>query len=192
MLVSGPAQVLTADSDPIFPAGHFNFGYIDSDAYTGSITYAPVDSSGGFWSWTSPGYTIGSGNFTPTKVTGIADTGTSLFLLPSSLVEAYYNVVSGAKYDNSQGGYTLPCSSAAPGFSFGVNDANILITVPGEYIKYAPVTSSGRTCYGGLQSDSGIGFSIFGDVALKAAFVVFDGGKQQLGWAPKKLNLTSG
>ena len=107
------------------------------------------------------------------------------------MVEAYYNSVSGAKYDNNQGGYTLPCSGAAPGFSFGVNDANTMITVPSEYIKYAPTTSSGKTCYGGIQSDSGIGFSIYGDVALKAAFLVFDSGRQRLGWEPKKLNLTS-
>jgi aspergillopepsin I len=59
--------------------------------------------------------------------------------------------------------------------------------VPGDYIKYAPTGSSGKTCYGGIQPDTGLGFSIFGDVALKAAFVVFDGGNQQLGWATKTL-----
>lgn len=168
-------------------AGRYNFGYVDTAAYTGNIFYAPVDNSGGFWEWTSAGYAIGNGSFKDTTIQGIADTGTSLFLLPSSVVSAYYGGVSGAKYDNNQGGYTLPCSGSAPDFFFAVGSAQELITVPGDYIKYAPTGSSGKTCYGGIQSDSGIGFSIWGDVALKAAFVVFDGGNSRLGWAPKTL-----
>ncbi len=54
-------------------------------------------------------------------------------------------------------------------------------------MNYAPVDDSGSACFGGLQSDQGIGTSIWGDVALKSAFVVFDGGKKQLGWATKNL-----
>jgi hypothetical protein len=50
-------------------------------------------------------------------------------------------------------------------------------------INFAPV--DGNTCFGGLQSDDGIGFSIFGDVAIKAALVVFDLGNKRLGWAQK-------
>ena len=172
----------------ILAAGHYNFGYIDPKAYTGNITYTPVNSSGGFWQWTSSGYAVGNGTFKNTAVQGIADTGTSLFLLPTSVVSAYYDEVSGAKYDSSQGGYTVPCSGNVPDFLFGVGDGPAMIAVPGDYIKYAPTGSSSKTCYGGLQSDSGIGFSIWGDVALKAAFVVFDGGNTRLGWAPKTLS----
>ncbi|KAG7293695.1 hypothetical protein NEMBOFW57_003751 [Staphylotrichum longicolle] len=181
------APVFTADLKANAP-GHYNFGYIDPKAYTGNITYTPVDNSGGFWQWTSSGYAVGNGTFKTTAVQGIADTGTSLFLLPTSVVSAYYDEVSGAKYDSSQGGYTVPCSGVVPDFSFGVGDGPALITVPGEYIKYTPTGSSGKTCYGGIQSDSSIGFSIWGDVALKAAFVVFDGGNTRLGWAPKSLS----
>jgi aspergillopepsin I len=168
-------------------AGHYNFGYIDSAAYTGTITYTPVDNSQGFWAWTSSGYAIGSGSFKNTSSQGIADTGTSLLLLPSSVVTAYYSQITGAYYDVTQGGYTLSCSGTPPDFSFGVGDEGARITVPGKYIRYAPTSSSGLTCFGGIQADTGIGFSIYGDVALKAAFVVFDAGKQQLGWASKSL-----
>lgn len=51
----------------------------------------------------------------------------------------------------------------------------------------APVSSS--QCYGGLQSSSGLGINIFGDVALKSAYVVFDNnnGQPRIGWASKDL-----
>ncbi|KAL2259309.1 hypothetical protein VTK26DRAFT_7063 [Humicola hyalothermophila] len=180
------APLFTADLKSGKP-GHYNFGYIDSKAYTGNITYVPVDNSEGFWAWTSPGYAIGSGQFKSSTFKGITDTGTSLFLLPSSVVSAYYAQVSGAKYDTSNAGYTVPCSGEVPDFKFGVGNNGATITVPGEYIRYAPTGASGRTCFGGIQVNSDIGFSIFGDVALKAAFVVFDSGNQRLGWASKPL-----
>ncbi|EFZ04356.1 peptidase A1family protein [Metarhizium robertsii] len=165
--------------------GKYNFGYIDSTAYTGSIAYTPVDSSQGFWGFTSRGYAVGGGSLNTASTSGIADTGTTLLLLPSSIVSAYYAKVSGARYDSSQGGYTFACSQSLPSFSFGVSGATV--TVPGAYLNYAPTDSTGRTCFGGLQSSSGIGINIFGDVALKSAFVVFDGGNNRLGWAAKAL-----
>lgn len=38
-----------------------------------------------------------------------------------------------------------------------------------------------------MQSDSSIGLSIFGDIALKAGYVVFDGAEGRVGWAQKTL-----
>lgn len=145
-----------------------------------------MDNSQGFWTFTSSGYGVGTNNFTSTEIVGIADTGTTLLLLPSNIVKAYYSGVSGAKYDNTQGGYVFPCSTKLPTFTFGVGEARIAI--PGSYTNFAPIDSTGATCFGGIQDDTGIGFSIFGDVALKAAFVVFDAGETQLGWASKKLS----
>jgi hypothetical protein len=116
-------------------------------------------------------------------LTGIADTGTTLLLLDDSVVTAYYDQVSGASYSSTDGGYTFDCSADLPDFSFAVGSGTI--TVPGKYINFGSATSG---CFGGIQSDSGIGFSIFGDIALKAAFVVFDGANTQLGWAAKSLD----
>ncbi|KAI1394459.1 endothiapepsin [Hypoxylon trugodes] len=170
-------------------AGTYDFGVIDSSKYTGDITYTDVDSSQGFWSFTATSASVGSGrNNTVLKASGfsgIADTGTTLALFPDSVVTAYYKQVTGAKLDNTQGGYVFPCTTTPPDFTFGVEDATI--TIPGKYINYAPVDESGSSCFGGIQTDEGIGFSIFGDVALKAAFVVFDNSKgtPRLGWAAK-------
>ncbi|KAK0624558.1 secreted aspartic proteinase precursor [Bombardia bombarda] len=178
------SPVFTADLKAGKP-GKYNFGYIDTAAYTGAITYTTVDSSQGFWTFTSTGYGVGTAAFKSTSISGIADTGTTLLLLPSTVVTAYYKAVSGAKYDSSQGGYVFSCSATLPNFVIGIGSARI--TVPGSYINYAPVDSTGSSCFGGIQSDSGIGFAIYGDVALKAAFVVFDGGNTRLGWAAKTL-----
>lgn len=106
-------------------------------------------------------------------------------LLPTDVVSAYYAAIKTSSYDRVNGGYVFPCDTDLPDFSFGVGKA--MVTVPGSYINYAPVDSANSSCYGGIQDDSGIGFAIFGDVALKASFVVFDGENEQLGWASKKL-----
>ncbi|KAI1869192.1 uncharacterized protein JN550_005822 [Neoarthrinium moseri] len=129
----------------------------------------------------------GSSSAAATTLTGIADTGTTLALLPQSVCEEYYAQVSGASYSSSIGGYVFSCDATTPSFSYTVGD--VTIAIPGDYINYSPVDSSGSKCYGGIQPDSDIGFSIFGDVALKAAFVVFkdDGNTPQIGFAAKTL-----
>lgn len=167
-------------------AGTYNFGFIDTSAYTGSITYTSVSTRQGFWEWTSTGYAVGSGSFTSTSIDGIADTGTTLLYLPAAVVKAYWAQVSGSSSSSSVGGYIFPCSATLPSFTFGVGTARIVI--PGTYIDFGPISTGSSTCFGGIQSSAGIGINIFGDVALKAAFVVFDGTSStapRLGWASK-------
>lgn len=152
--------------------GSYIFGSIPDGA--SNVVYAPVDNSQGFWQF-STSSDIG-GNFK-----AIADTGTTLLLASDDLVKAYYQKVPGATNDQQQGGYIFDCSSELPDFSFSVGSGKI--TIPGTLINYA--TASGSKCFGGIQSSGGLDFAIFGDIALKAAYVVFDGGKNQLGWAQK-------
>ncbi|KAI0190702.1 secreted aspartic proteinase precursor [Xylaria flabelliformis] len=163
-------------------AGAYDFGFIDTSRTTSAVTYTSVSTSQGFWEFVSTGYAVGSGSFKSTSIDGIADTGTTLLYLPSTIVSAYYAQVSGSKNDANAGGYTFPCSANLPTFTFGVGSARIVI--PGSYINYAPYT--GSTCFGGIQSSSGIGINIFGDVALKAAYVIFDS-TPRLGFASKSL-----
>jgi aspergillopepsin I len=122
-------------------------------------------------------------SLTSASITGIADTGTTLLMLPEAVVTAYYSQVDGAQDSEQEGGYVFSCDATLPDFTFAVGDGQI--TIPGKFINWAPVDTSNQTCYGGLQSDADIGISIFGDIALKAAFVVFDGGNKRLGWAAK-------
>lgn len=116
--------------------------------------------------WTSTGYSVGSG--------------------PNAIVTEYYKQIPGSSNSRIYGGYVFPCSTAVPSFTFGVGSAKI--TIPGKFIDYGRVTSGSSSCFGGIQSSSRLGINIFGDVALKAAFVVFDGqDKPTIGWADKKL-----
>lgn len=145
-----------------------------------------MNTNPGYWTWTSTGYKIGSGSFTSSSIEGIADTGTTLLYLPTKIVTAYYKQVKGSSNSNTYGGYILPCSATLPSFTFGVGSARI--TIPGTFINYGPVEDGSSTCYGGIQSSDGIGINIFGDVALKSAYVVFNGGSSPtLGWASKNL-----
>ena len=136
-----PSPVFTANLKKGTP-GNYNFGYIDSSEYTGSITYVNVKTSNGFWEFTGNGYAVGSGAFTSSSIDAIADTGTTLLYLPQAAVTAYYAKVSGAKYNSAQGGYTFACSTTLPSITLGIGSGKF--TVPGSYINYAPVSGSSK------------------------------------------------
>ena len=178
------APLFTADLQKGQP-GTYGFGAIDDSAHTGDITYVDVDNSNGFWGFSADGYSVNgqSGG----EISGaIADTGTTLLLVDDSVVSDYYSGVDGAQNDQSQGGYTYPCSTTLPDITFTIGGYDAV--VPGSYVNYAPTDDSGTTCFGGIQSNSGIGFSIFGDIFLKSQFVVFNGDTSpQLGFAAKPL-----
>jgi len=180
--LSLPSPVFTANLKK-GAVGNYNFGYIDSSEYTGSITYTTVNTANGFWEFTGSGYAVGSGSFVSSSIDGIADTGTTLLYLPTAAVKAYYAKVSGASYNSAQGGYIFSCSATLPSLTLGIGSYRAV--VPGTYLNYAPVSST--KCFGGVQENTGIGFSIYGDIFLKSQFVVFKGPltSPQLGFAAK-------
>ncbi|KAJ5587495.1 uncharacterized protein N7459_003260 [Penicillium hispanicum] len=161
--------------------GSYDFGYIDKSKYTGSLTYADVDNSQGFWSFTADGYKVGSTS--GDSIQGIADTGTTLLLLDDDVVSAYYKQVDGAENNSEAGGYTFDCDAKLPDFTVTIGSYDAVVS--GDLINYAPVSSGSSTCFGGIQSNSGVGFSIFGDIFLKSQYVVFDSNGPRLGFAPQ-------
>jgi hypothetical protein len=159
--------------------GTYNFRCIDSTAYTGTITYTPA--SRGLWEFTASGYKLGSAAFVNTSIDAIADTGTTLLLLPSPVVPGAQ--VQSAYLDPSLAAYIYPCSSTLPNFTFGIGSYRGV--VPEAYMDHGPVNSD--WCYGGIQNQDSSPFSVFGDVLLKAQFVVFDAGNVQTGFAAKTM-----
>lgn len=182
-----PLAVMGADLK-YHAAGAYDFGFIDAARHTGSVTYTPIDNSQGFWMFTPTGYSVGTASVRSpgaTVMTGIADTGTTLMLVDSTIVTAYYAQVTGSSYNNAQGGYVFPCTAKLPDFTLVVNGYKAV--VPGKYMNYAPTTAAGTTCYGGLQANTGVGFSIYGDVFLKSQYVIFDRSQStpRIGFAPQ-------
>ncbi|KAK6072571.1 Endothiapepsin [Seiridium cupressi] len=158
-----------------------------TDAFGGFFRRSPKKHSSSSSSGKASSSSSSGSASSSTTLTGIADTGTTLALLPQSVCEEYYSAVSGASYSSSVGGYVFSCDADLPEFSYVVGD--VTVTIPADYLNYSPVDTAGTQCYGGIQPDTDVGFSIFGDVALKAAFVVFkdDGTTPQLGFASKDL-----
>ncbi|KAL8770398.1 MAG: hypothetical protein Q9209_003824 [Squamulea sp. 1 TL-2023] len=111
-------------------------------------------------------------------------TGTTLLYLPDVIAGDYYASVNGANNDEQPGGYVYPCNADLPDISFKIGSYTAVVS--GSCVTYAPVDDSGKTCFGGIQSSTGIGINIFGDIFLKSQFVVFQGGDNpQLGFASK-------
>ncbi|KAH8887279.1 eukaryotic aspartyl protease [Thozetella sp. PMI_491] len=164
-------------------SGSYDFGFINPAVNTSSLANTTVDSSQGFWGFTASGYQIGSGEVSNISLTGIADTGTTLLYLPVAVVQAYYSNIAGAADSSNNGGWVFPCNAALPSFTYRIGNTGF--TIPDKYLNYAPIGDG--TCFGGIQDDSSIGFSIFGDIALKAAYIVFDGSVPQLRWGAKTL-----
>jgi len=150
-------------------AGSYDFGYIDASKYTGSITYAPVTASRGYWSFSISGYSVGS-NASTIAYSVIADTGTTLIYMPNDVVAAYYAQVPGSQNLRAAGGYIFPCAATLPDMSFMIS--GYAAVVPGSFFNYSPYGET--TCFGGLQSSAGVGINILGDIFLKSQFVVFD------------------
>ncbi|KAH7063552.1 aspartic endopeptidase Pep1/aspergillopepsin F, partial [Macrophomina phaseolina] len=151
-------------------AGEYHFGYTDGSQYTGEIAYTDVNSSTGYWEFTSSGFAVGNGSVNSTSLNAIADTGTTLLLLPDDVVAAYYDQVTDSQYQPILGGWMFPCGTELPDFTLVIGGEER--TVPGSYLEYTGAIAI--FCFGGIQSNSGLDFSVIGDVFLKSQYVIFD------------------
>lgn len=174
---------------PVFTAtlkrravGTYDFGYIDKAKYRGDIMWAPIKGAKGFWDFDTTGFSINNGPMIPAAVTGIADTGTSLWYMPKAVVDPYWESVTGAQYNQLQGGWVFPCSTKLPDIGIWIGDKHV--TVPGANMNYQQISIT--TCFGGLQRNERMPFAIFGDCFMKGLFVAFEapqGAPHRIGFA---------
>ncbi|KAI0442717.1 aspartic peptidase domain-containing protein [Xylaria telfairii] len=183
-------NVMSSLAEPLFTAdlraganGAYEFGRIDTSKFTGDMTFVDIDNSQGFWQFTSDSFSVDGGK-AQTSVAGnqaIADTGTTLLLADPAVATAYYGQVQGAKNDQQQGGFTIPCNAKLPDLQLAVGDS--MATIKGADLSFAPVDQAGQTCFGGLQAGQSGGLQVYGDIFFKSNFVVFNGGNNTLGFA---------
>lgn len=181
-------NVFTVDLKHNAP-GTYDFGFIDPSKHTGDIVYTSINNAQGFWEFTGTGYGVGN-NFKQQSIDAIADTGTTLLLMDDAIVADYYSNVQGATNSQQQGGYVFDCSTTLPDFSLGIGAGKAVI--PGSLMSLGAVSQGSSQCFGGIQSNSGIGLSIYGDIFLKAVLAVFDADNNQFGYAPKNTGAGSG
>ncbi|KAG9248141.1 aspartic peptidase domain-containing protein [Calycina marina] len=162
-------------------AGAYEFGTIDATRFNGNMVWAAVNTTNGFWQFSSQSFSVAGSNGTITEGQAIADTGTSLMLANAAVINGYYSMVSGAVSDAQVGGVTFPCNTTLPDLQIDVGGN--MATVRGDDLNFAPVDAAGTTCFGGLQViDSDL--QIYGDIMFKSQFVAFNGANNSLGFAP--------
>jgi hypothetical protein len=149
-------------NDPDKGQSFYTFGYIDQPTLqaAGVTTpyYTPLvnQTTRGFWEFASTtatvnGTTIQRENQQTGGNSAIADTGTTLALVDDTLCKAIYAAIPGAKYDNTQQGWTLPSNTTEanlPVVQLAVGDQ--LFTIQKEDLLFAEAESG--TTYGGIQS----------------------------------------
>ncbi|KAJ1304079.1 hypothetical protein OPQ81_008483 [Rhizoctonia solani] len=167
--------------DPIFTVkldkhdsrGFYTFGYINKNVHSSKIYWQEVITDNGWWEVVSPYVRVGSKIYNRGgSNTAIIDTGTTLILLDDETIEHLYSQISGAKLDQSIGGYIFPTNAHIPELAFCVG--RWLFTVPGEDLAFSDVGNG--MSYGAIQSRGRNRRDILGDVFLKHVYVVFDQG----------------
>ncbi|KAM4066225.1 eukaryotic aspartyl protease [Hirsutella rhossiliensis] len=175
---------------PVFTAdlrknatGVYTFGSIDQSKFQGQLTSIPVNTSMGFWQFSSEKFAVNGGQQQAATPGGqaIADTGTTLILADAKIVNGYYQQVQGAQNNSQMGGFTVPCNAKLPDLDLDVG-GNYMARVTGDNINFAPVGNG--QCFGGVQAAPAGTMGIYGDIFFKSQFVVFNGGNNTLSMAP--------
>ena len=119
--------------------GKYNFGAIDHTAFDdGALKYVPCDNSTGYWGFDSKQFAVGSGaTQTNSKANlAIADTGSSLFYVDPTVLNAYYANVDGKQTDPETKMTIYPCSETLPDFHVSIGTEMAII--PGKLLNWKP------------------------------------------------------
>ncbi|CAL1688835.1 unnamed protein product [Lasius platythorax] len=178
-LVPEPVFSFYLSRDPSAEVGgELILGGSDPNHYDGDLTYVPVTRKG-YWQFALDSVLIGS-NPVSGKGEAIADTGTSLIVGPSNVINKINKKIG---VDNNG---NVDCDSLPklPNIGFVLNGKTFNLT-PNDYILQDTENDGTVTCSSGFEGEDS-DLWILGDVFIGPYYTVFDLGKNQVGFAPSK------
>ncbi|ORX50166.1 syncephapepsin precursor [Hesseltinella vesiculosa] len=156
--------------------GEYIFGDYDSSKVgAAGLTTVQVDSSQGWYGFTVDDVSAAGGS--TGSFSAIADTGTSLMLLPNNIASSIAQSYSAT--DNGDGTYTISCDASTL-TDLTITIAGAQFTVPAADLIYY---QQGSQCIAGFGYSS-MSDAIMGDVFLKNVYTVFDQGTPALQFGP--------
>ncbi|KAJ7742594.1 aspartic peptidase domain-containing protein [Mycena metata] len=165
--------------------GELTFGGVDDSAYTGDISY--TDRVAPYWGVSVSKFAFGSTSLGSTTASGIVDTGTTLFYVPTAVYNKFLSAA-GGKLDSSSGLVkftTKPTSN----FTFVIGGTTYTLT-PSQYlIPTAQYSNWGISSSSGFYTFIGDGGSdspntILGQSFLEFYYSVYDTDNDRVGLAP--------
>ncbi|KAI8626202.1 acid protease [Xylariaceae sp. FL1651] len=161
--------------------GEMVFGGVDTNKYSGMLQKVPTDPSDPHYKITlntlshrAPGSSV-SAPFLDSNLplAVVVDSGTTLSLLPESVVNQLAAQFPGAESDGN-GGYRVDCAfqnqDGSVDFNFLAGSGSVTINV--AYHDF--IWNSGGDCFLGAFFSDDLGVWILGDTFLRGAYVTFD------------------
>jgi cathepsin D len=162
--------------------GEMTLGGIDSNHYTGELTYVPLTQES-YWETKLDSLVVNGTRMTSATAV-ILDTGTSILAGPSADVKALADKVGAKPFVNGE--YTIDCSliPSLPDLEVTMGGTKFTLTGADYVLKVQSVCLFAFT---GIDVPAPRGpLWIMGDVFMRKYYTVFDFGKQRLGFAPIK------
>lgn len=169
--------------------GEITLGGVDQARFSGEINYVQLSAEEWFLfnldSSSVNGQTLPKGSFG--SMAAIADTGTSLLVMPAATFTAFRKQVPAATYNGQAGLYTVPCNAVEglPDLVFVIGGNTFTLTGDDYIVRLAD--GPGNTlCAVGIMSMQSSPFGpqfILGDVFLRKYYSVFDMANGRVGFA---------
>lgn len=154
-------------------------GGTNSDYYTGQFTYVPVTKQD-YWRVRMDKMQLGTATYCSGGCEVIIDTGTSLNLAPTAVVNGIAAKI-GAQADTEYPGlYSVDCRNLGglPALQFVFGGTTFSLSAS----QYT-LPAGGNKCLLGFQGEDGVEFWVLGDVFMGAVYTIFDLANVQVGFA---------
>jgi saccharopepsin len=160
--------------------GEMVLGGVNTEHFTGKISYAPVIRKG-YWEVALEKATLGGTDLNVGTMGAAIDTGSSLMVVPTATADAINQAIGAQKGWNGQ--YTVECSKVPSLADFSVwFGGKEYVLKPSEYILEAQGTCISGFMGMDIPAPAGP-LWIVGDVFLRVYYTVYDLGKDRVGFA---------